>query len=133
MLPAKLSTTRTPQVCASPVHSSNAVTSVFLRRLLAAAAPDDPAEAAAEIADLGRLGILHDAQTTAASSTPNPSGPRKGYQDSCLDEARGDAVEVATRASVGAGDDQIVILAEPACRSDNQRRTCFEVPVKPIP
>jgi hypothetical protein len=50
-----------------------------------------------------------------------------------LDEARDDAVEVATRVSVGAGDGRIVILAEPARRSDNQRRTCFEVPAKPIP
>ncbi len=34
----------------------------FSRRLLATTAPDDPAEAAAEIDDLGRLGILPDAR-----------------------------------------------------------------------
>ena len=58
-------------------------------------------------------------ETTAASAAPSPSGSRKRYQDSCLDEARGDAVEVATRVSIGAGGDRIVALAEPARCSDN--------------
>lgn len=62
MLAAKLSTMRTPQVCASPSHSSNAVASDFSRRLWTTAAPNDPAELADEIDGLGRLCIPPDAR-----------------------------------------------------------------------
>ena len=98
----------------------------------AAAAANDPAEAAGEVDDLPASLSWSTRATRAVAAPSMCSGSPRTNHDSCFGEGSGGDEDGVTIAAVGADcHRRTVVLAGRVRRSPSQRPTCFGVPGKP--